>query len=141
MSPMIWLWLSVGVGVAVTSLLVKRLNLKKVPDLGDSAFVNLYRQGFAGDADAVIRERKFIAKVLGFPYQKLRPNQDFRELSKLAGFDTSYEVGMSDLEDELIELTQRAGINRPPEFPGTVGELISALVTARKILAEKDRER
>lgn len=128
-----YMWLLLGsVGVAIVSLLAKRRSFQRLPDLDDGEFVSVYKQDFDGDDAAVIRERKFIAKVLGVPHPKLWPNHRFKELSKLH-FDVGYEVGTSDLEDILIELCQRAGIEEPSGFPGTVGELIFALVTARKL--------
>lgn len=136
MSAYMWLLLG-GVGIAIVSLLAKRWSFQKLSDLDDGEFVRVYKQGFAGDDTAVIRERKFIAKILGVPHRKLRPNHRFDELSKLH-FDVGYEVGMSDLEDILIELRQRAGIEEPLEFPKTVGELIFALVTVRKKLGDDE---
>ena len=136
MSAYMWLLLG-GVGVAIVSLLAKRRSFRKLPDLGDGEFVSIYKQRFDGDGTAVIRERKFVAKILGVPHRKLRPDHRFKELSNLH-FDVGYEVGMSDLEDILIELRQRAGIKEPLAFPATVGELIFALVTLRSKLDDEE---
>lgn len=38
---------------------------------------------------------------------------------------------MSDLEDDLIDLRKRAGVETGSHFPDTVGELISVLVALR----------
>jgi hypothetical protein len=131
-----WLLLG-GVGVAIIQVLAKRRSFQRLPDVDDGEFLSVYKRGFDGDDAAVIRERKFIAKVLGVPHLKLRPNHRFEELSKLR-FDVGYEIGMSDLEDILIELRQRTGIDAPSDLPETVGELIFALVTVRKKLDDEE---
>ena len=134
MSPFLWLLLG-SVGVAIAAVLAKRWSFQRMPDLDDSEFVDIYNQTFEGDEVAIVSERRFIAKVLGVPYGKLRPNHRFKELSKLH-FDVGYEVGMSDLEDILIDLSQRASIEVPSDFPETVGECIFALLTVRKKLGD-----
>jgi len=131
------LWLLVaGVSIALASEVVKRLRQRRASDLSDEEFVNLYRQRFDGEASAIVKERKFIAKCLGLNHLKLRPDDRFHELSKLSGFDTEYQLGMSNLEDQLFELFQQAGIQPPTQFPSTIGELISKLASVKKTLRE-----
>jgi hypothetical protein len=134
-----FMWVLVGAAaLAVLSQLAKRRSLQKSPSMSDEEFVKMYNRQFLGNQSRVRRERKFIAKTLGLDYLKLRPDQTFSELSKLTGFLTEYDVGMSDLEAELIEVHERGGLERPAQFPKTVGEFISQLLTAREqVTAQK----
>lgn len=131
------MWALVGaVSLAIASQLVKRGRLQTISNLSDEEFVSLYERQFVGDKSDILRERRFIAKTLGLQYLKLRPDHRFSELLRLTGFLTEYHVGVSDLEAELLERCQRAGLARPAEFPATVGELISKLLGAKQKLEE-----
>jgi len=123
----LWVWIGIGVAAATGAFLAKRLHAQKVPDLSDDDFINEYLQKFEGNREAIIRERRFIGQSLGWPQQKLHPDQTFRDLSERAGVDVGFEVGLSNLEDRLRELSLRAQTHAP-SFPDTVGQLISAFI-------------
>jgi len=132
MSLLFWVLLG-SVGVAIISMLAKRWSFQRLPDHNDREFVKVYKQAFGGDDGGIIRERNFIASVLGVPYQKLHPDHRFEDLSKLR-FDVGYEVGMGDLEEELRELFEKASLEFPSNFPATVGQLIHEMITAKKVI-------
>ena len=135
MTPFLWLLLG-SVGLAIVAVLARRRSFQRIPDMGDTEFVRVYKKTFDGDDASIIRERKFVATTLGVPHQKLHPNHRFRDLSNLH-FDVGYEVAMGDLEYHLIDLRQRAGDEVSSGFPDTVGEFVFALVTLRKRLGEE----
>jgi hypothetical protein len=134
---MLWLLLA-GLGLATASELVKLRKAGKLPDLSDVDFVMIYKKKFAGSDAAVIEERRFIAKVLGLPFQRLSPEHSFDELSKYAGFVGDYELGMSELGDKIDVLCGRAAIQRPYPFPVTVGEFIYEIVKAKEKLSKDE---
>src|SRR2546423_6056305 len=123
MTPFLWLVLG-SVGLAIVAVLARKRSFQRIPDLPDNEFVRIYKQVFQGDDAAIIRERRFIAKVLGVPHQKLHPNHRFQDLSNLH-FDVGYSVAMGDLEYDLIDLRKRVGLDSALHFPDTVGELVS----------------
>jgi len=131
------LWLILGgLGVAAASLLFKKRRLPQLPDIPDEEFLKLYETS-PSERMRVLEGRRFIAKHLGLPAHKLSPEQKFEWLAQFTGFAAEYEVGMGDLEDELIELRTRAGLKAPSPFPATVGELVHEIVEARRSLKHK----
>jgi len=131
MNATVWLLLSVA-ALAVGSTLFKRCKVKELTDISDEDFVGLYGVAFDGPDGKVIEERKAIAKCLGIPSRKLSPSQTFKSLSKYTGFITEYEIGMSDLGDELAHVFKQAGLKSPDRFPETVGELIHETIKAKQ---------
>lgn len=71
-----------------------------------------------------------MAKHLALPPEKLAPNQTFKELARYTGFAGEYEVGLGDLEFELMEACERAGLDPPKTFPSTVAEFIHEMLRA-----------
>lgn len=132
MSGIRWVLLA-SVGLAAASQVFKLLRTKELSDISDESFVSIYEKRFGASNRMVIDGRRMIAKFLGLPSLKLTPNQRFEELSRYTGFITEYEVGMGDLESELEELCERAGIEKPDPFPETVGDLIYAMVRAKEM--------
>jgi YD repeat-containing protein len=60
----------------------------------------------------------------------LTADQTFKRLGKYTGFAGEYEVGMGDLESELMEAFARAGLEPPKTFPNTVAEFIHEMLRA-----------
>ncbi len=135
MTPVLWLVLG-GVSVAIVAVLARRRSFQRIQDMGDTEFVRRYKKAFDGDDASIIRERKFVATALGVPHLKLHPNHRFKDLSNLH-FDVGYAVAMGDLENDLIDLRQRAGIDSGSHFPDTVEELVSILVALRTKIEDK----
>ncbi len=134
------LWLLLGVAaLAAGSTLFKRRKVKELPDISDEDFIGLYSVAFDGSDGKEIEERKAIAKCLGIPPRKLSPSQTFKSLSKYTGFITEYEIGMSDLGDELAHIFKQAGWENPDHFPETVGELIHEMIKAKQKSTNYDR--
>jgi hypothetical protein len=128
----IWWLLLGGAALAAASTLFKARKAKELPDISNQEFLNVYRLRFNGLDNAVLAERSAIAECLGVPYQKLSPTQTFKSLSKYTGFITEYEIGMSDLGDELAHRYEQAGLKTPESFPETVGEFIHEIINATK---------
>lgn len=128
------LWLLLGVAaLAAGSTLFKRRRVKELPDISDEDFIRQYSVTFGHLGGKEIEERKAIAQCLRLPPQKLSPSQSFKVLSKYTGFITEYEIGMSDLGDELAHVFKQAGLTNPVRFPETVGELIHEMIRAKKM--------
>ena len=93
--------------------------------------MTLYQQEFSDPAPIVLEQRRVVAKHVGIPAEKLAPSHTFKQLARYTGFAGEYEVGMGDLEDELIELFERTSLERPEAFPATVGEFIHEVLRAK----------
>lgn len=130
MNVLFWLLLG-SAALAAASTLFKARQIKQLPDISNEEFLVAYRVRFNGSDDRVIQERKAIAECLGMPYQKLSPSQTFTSLSKYTGFITEYEIGMSDLADELAHYRERAGLKPREIFPATVGEFIHQIIRSK----------
>lgn len=132
----IW-WLLLGsAALAVASTLVKKRRARELPDISDEDFVRLYKLRFHDSDKGIIEERRMIAELLGVPRQKLSPGQTFEALSRYTGFITEFEIGMSDLGDEMAYLQERAGLKVSASFPETVGELIHEMLGAKEKLRQ-----
>lgn len=125
-----------GVAALVASVLVvmqwgNRRRAKALPDIADESFLQTYRDRFETADDAVVlKERNYIAKLLGIPAQKLTPQQAFKELEGHASL--SYDVALGDLASDIDNAYKNTGLRAPSVFPATVGEAIDALVRARR---------
>ncbi|HLA12490.1 MAG TPA: hypothetical protein VJ023_18030 [Pyrinomonadaceae bacterium] len=131
MNVFIWILMAAG-GLAVASQLSKRKKFRAIAELPDTDFITAYRKRFAAEEADIIRERRFIANMLGIDPFKITPDQAFAELEPLTGFLTEYHIGMSDLEAEMVKRYQQSGLQIPKMFPPTVGDLIHSLLTAKK---------
>jgi len=129
-----WWLILASIGVAAASRLFRRRRIENLPDVSDEIFLRVYGEEFGGPPHLVIEERIRIAKYLGLPSRKLSPKQEFKALSKYTGFVGEYEVGMGDLEDELVYLRRLASMPRSHLFPRTVGSLIQELVKCRQAI-------
>jgi len=114
-----------GVIFGVILILLKRKRLRQIPEISDQEFLRVYRTKFGTPEEIVLRERRYLGKVLGIPDQKLSPEQTLKGLSKHGGL-IEFQVGMGDLDSDLIDLLDRAGVESK-DFtpPPTVGELIA----------------
>ena len=129
MGPFVFL-LFAGMAVAGASYLVKVRQGRSLANVSDDEFVRLYQETFADPAHSVLEGRRFVAKHLSLPAEKLTPQQTFPQLARYTGFAGEYEVGMGDLETELMERFERAHLEPPKTFPRTVGEFIHQRLSA-----------
>lgn len=127
----LFLLLLAGCGLAGVSYLVKVRQARTLSTFSEEEFLRLYQQMFPDPAASVLEQRQIVANHLGLPSEKLAPHQTFKQLAKYTGFVGEYEVGLGDLEAELAELFERASLKRPESFPGTIGELIHEMLTAK----------
>jgi hypothetical protein len=134
----VWRWLvsiawAVAVGVASVLVMMRwgnRRRAKALPDVSDREFLRMYHERFApGDEAVVLRERNYIARLLGVPTPKLTPAQAFSELERYSSL--SYHVALGDLASDIDAAYRKAGLKSPSVFPPTVGEAIDALREVR----------
>jgi len=131
MNPVWWIFLA-SAALAAASTLYKKSKGKEVPDMSDIDFLRNYKQLFDDSDEKVIATRNMVARILGVSSRKLSPSRTFVSLSKYTGFITEYELGMSELGDELAYLAKQAGLKDPVSFPNTVGELIHEIIIINK---------
>ena len=122
--------LLIGATIAAVSYLVRARQARTLTTISDDEFGKLYQRRFADSSEPVLKQRVFVAKHLALPAEKLAPDQTFKELAKYTGFAAEYEVGLGDLEFELMEAYERAGLDPPKTFPNTVGEFIHVMLGA-----------
>lgn len=122
--------LLIGVAAAAASYFIKTRQARTLSRITDDEFANLYQRRFADSTDSVLKLRTLVAKHLTLPADKLAPDQTFEQLAKYTGFAGEYEVGMGDLESELMEAFARAGLESPKTFPNTVAEFIHEMLRA-----------
>ena len=115
---------------AAASYFVKTRQARTLSSITDDEFAKLYQRRFADSTDSVLKLRRFVAKHLTLPTDKVAPDQSFKQLAKYAGFAGEYELGMGDLESELMEAFTRAGVEPPKTFPNTVAEFIHEMLRA-----------
>jgi hypothetical protein len=127
MNPLVWLGLGAA-ALAGISFLTRRLKARSLSLVSDAEFLERYRTTFADPDKLVLNQRTVIARHLGLPAEALSPDHTFEGLSQYTGFVGEFEVGMGDLETELLELVERADLEQPTSFPATVGELIHEMV-------------
>ncbi len=122
--------LLIGVTTAVASYLVRTRQTQTLATISDDEFGKSYQRRFADSTELVLKMRTLVAKHLALPPEKLAPDQTFKDLAKYTGFAGEYEVGLGDLEFELIEAFERAGLDPPKPFPNTVAEFIHEILRA-----------
>lgn len=122
-----------GFGLAGASYLVKLRKTQTLSSVSDEEFIRLYQVEFTEPANLVLEQRRIVAQYLGLPSEKLAPQHTFKELARYTGFVGEYEVGMGDLEAELIELFERASLKTPQSFPATIGEFIHEVLSAKAL--------
>jgi hypothetical protein len=121
----------VGVSCLGAMWWLRQRHFRELPRIGDAEFAAQMSKAFGTDPIAVTVERKHIARVVGVPFEKLRPDTRFADV--IAGrFDVSTRVGLGHLEDDFVELSDQARVPRQA-LPPSVGELI------RERLALKSR--
>jgi len=122
--------LLIGLTAAAASYLFKTRQIRTLPSVSDDEFARFYQRRFADSISSVLKLREFVAKHLALPADRLAPDQTFKQLAKYTGFVGEYEVGMGDLESELMEAFARGGLPPPKTFPNTVAEFIHEMLRA-----------
>ena len=122
-------------GLATFSFLARTRKIRVIPRIADAEFLELYRLSFKDPDDLILRQRGLIARHLRLPAEVLSPNQSLQELSRYCGFVGEYETGIGDLEEELLDLFEKAQIRREQAFPRSVGELIHEFIIATEALS------
>ncbi len=123
-----------GLGIWAFSEMLKKRRLRHLPDVSDDDFLEIFAGRFPDMPDVtVIHERRHIAGLIGMPVRKLSPDHAFEELSEYLNFLGSYDLAIGDLEDEISELFEDLGMEKPYHSPATVGELIYEIAKAKMI--------
>ncbi len=110
--------------------LVKRRRNARRPEMSDHDFLIAHRgpQDTAEDAQ-ILRLRRQIAKELGLPVSKLRPEDDLIELRDRYSGVVSGHLALGDLFDDLDGAAGRkAAKTLPCITPDTVSEYIPAFI-------------
>ncbi len=108
-------------------------------DMSDDEFVRIFHQNFSfSPKEIVVRERQFVANLLGIPVTKLSPLQTFTQFSEVME-PLEYSLVLGDLEEEISELFADASITKPYPTPSNIGGLIEAIIPAKQILETKGR--
>lgn len=135
--------LIVSLGGEVCALLLKRHNLRHFPDISDSKFLRMFKNNFSvpdESDEAIIYEKRYIAKHIGIPCQKISPNHTFDEISNCTNFFGDFDLAIGDLEDEISELFESTDTNKPYSIPNTIGELIYEIVEAKRGNRKRNKE-
>ena len=113
------------------SAIVRRRNVRKFQDTNIRDFLRIYCKVYNDNVDEVTRERENVAHILGVPLNKLLPDITFKSLSDKIGFVGEFETGMGQLEDELIESSEKADIPFPDTFPSTIADYIHCVIEVK----------
>jgi hypothetical protein len=129
--------LLIGVAAAAASYLIRTRQAQTLRTVSDEEFVKSYQQRFTDSTESVLKLKTLVAKHLALPTDKLAPDQTFKQLAKYTGVAGEYEVGMGDLESELSEALERAGLEPLKTFPNTIAEYIHEMLKANAKQASK----
>lgn len=122
----------IALGIGLSTVWVIKSRTKKLPDVSDDLFVEKFNAVFPGvTKEIVLLERKNVAKQLGIPCEKLDPSYTFDKLSNYLNHFGSYDLAIGDLEDEVSELFESRGVEKPYKSPSNIGELIYEIVKAK----------
>ena len=114
------LGISVLVGLFLWQL--QRRHVRALPEINDEQFGEHFRSRFGVSATIAVTERREIARLIGVNPDKLTPDIIFARL--IAGpIDVGTRVGLGHLEDDLMDLAQRAKA-KAVSLPPTLSELL-----------------
>lgn len=89
--------------------------------------------------DELLAARSRVAKELAVPGEKLSPEQTLSDLASVFDYLGDLRVGWGDLEFELVELRDDAGLEKYEPWPTTVGEFVVELARAEQLRQARER--
>lgn len=129
MNPVTWLVIVLILALLAWDWAVKKRRVRARPAVGDEEFLESYRSSGEPAPDAQILEaRRRVARELGLPESKIRPEDRLSELRDRYCLVVSGHLALSDLHDDLELGSQAAQEADPLE---TVGDLITAFLRSR----------
>jgi ABC-type iron transport system FetAB permease component len=133
--PLMMWWVVALLAVGGASVLATRTfrerRAAKLANVADEQFLALMAGRTQATAEAVMRERLYLAKAIGIPVNKLHPDSALRDIAAVyPGFGK--QITMNDLTDDLFGLAKDAtGRADNVKLPETVGDLIALRLSLR----------
>ena len=123
-----------GILVAIGGVVYRRFRAKGIPTISDEEFLSAFvaRHKVSASREAILKERRSIARMLGVPFEKLAPEQTAEFLSARFDFIGDFSIGWNNLYDEAVEAREAAGLDRRDVCPTTVGEFLEDILLPRK---------
>lgn len=124
------LLLLAALGVAALGVLYRGIRSRKMSDMSDLEFLQELSRTCPVTAppEAILQERRRIARSLGITPEKLTPAQTSDFLSGPLAYMADFSVAWNDLLDEASESREAAGLDQRAEPPDTIGEIIEDLL-------------
>lgn len=112
----------VGAGGSV----YRRYRSKSLGRLSDEEFVRAFYARYSASlgTEAILTERRYIAKALGLAAERLGPEQNIKMLSERLSYLADFSVAWNDLADEAAEVREANGLPARDQPPMTIGEII-----------------
>ena len=127
---------AVAVGIAAFGVVYRRARAKSLPPISDEEFLRdfLARHPVRATSEAILTERRRIARVLGIAPARLAAEQSVELLSERLSYMADFSVAWNDLADEAAEARQAGSLGVRERPPSTIGELIEDRLTAARPL-------
>jgi hypothetical protein len=106
-----------------------------MPNIPDDQFVREFfsHHRVSAPPEAVIAERRRVARVLGIEPEKLGIGQTVEALSDRLSYLAEFSVAWNDLADEAREAREAAGLAMRDRPPANIGQLIEDRLSAQGI--------
>jgi hypothetical protein len=123
-----------AVGIALLGAVYRRTRTKSLARISDEEFLRdfLARHPVRAPTDAILTERRRIARVLGIAPEKLASGQSVELLSGRLTYLADFSVAWNDLADEAAEARQAGGLGGRERPRSTIGELMEDRLTAAR---------
>lgn len=130
MNPFAWLGIVVILVFLAWDWAVKKRRVRARPAVGDEEFLESFRSSGEPAPDTQILEaRRWVARELGLPESKIRPEDRLSELRDRYCLVVSGHLALSDLLDDLDLGGQVA---QEADHLETVGDLIAAFLRSER---------
>jgi hypothetical protein len=125
---------AVAVAIAALGATYRRARSKSLPTISDEEFLRHFLAQHATRAapEAILTERRQIARTLGVAPEKLTAEQSVKSLSDRLTYLADFSVAWNDLADEAAEARQASGLGPREDPPSTIGELIEDRLAAAR---------
>jgi len=123
--------LAAGAAAVLWTRAIRERRAAKLADVTDEQFLASMSGRTQASADAVMRERLYVAKAIGIPAKKLHPEARLRDIAGIfPGFGK--QLTMNDLADDLFGLAKDSiGRGDNVKLPEKVGDLIALRLSLR----------
>lgn len=123
--------LAAGAASVLGTRAVRKRRVANLADATDEQFLAMMSGRTQASADAVMRERLYLAKAIGIPANKIHPDAALRDIAAVyAG--SGRQITMNDLADDLFGLAKDVtGRGDSVKLPERVGDLIALRLSLR----------